>query len=125
MSQPQARPASLELYERYSAQDSGVLAAVAAVNPQLQERLDCGIALAAIADGHSIAAVQCAITRHSPQAQRSGQPEAYAKNVVKQVTSKSAKAANPPVKQPAKANAQSRQQPKRGKAKAKDNGMGY
>ena len=126
VSQPQARPASLELYERYSAQDSGVLAAVAAANPQMQERLDCGIAERAIADGHPIAAVQAAITRHSPEAQRSGQPETYAKNVVKQVTSKTAKAANSPAKQSAKATAQSRQQqPKRGRTKAKDNGMGY
>ena len=75
----------------------------------------------AIADGHPIEAVQQAIARHSPEAQRSGQPDDYAKNVVGQVTSRTDKATHPPSKK--RAQTQSRNSPKR--AKAKDNGMGY
>ena len=65
--------------------DSGVLSAVvAAVNPQLQQRLDSAVVERAIAYGYSTEAVQDGdlpgIVR---QAQRSGQPETYAKNVVK------------------------------------------
>lgn len=71
---------SLQLYERYSAESSGVLSAVVAGNPQLPQRLDSAVVERAIAYGCSTEAVQDAISRHSPAAQRSGQPEVYAKN---------------------------------------------
>ena len=115
------KPASLQLYERYSDQNSGVLAAVAAGNPQLQQRLDSAVVERAIADGQSVEAVQDAIAQHSPEAQRSGQPDAYAKNVVGQVTGGAVKAVDPPSQK--RAQAQSRNPPKR--TKAKDSGMGY
>ena len=119
--EPQAKPPSLQLYERYSSQDSGVLSAIAAGNPQLQQRLDSAVAERAIADGHPIEAVQQAIAQHSPEAQRSGQPDDYAKNVVTQVNHNTAQPTHSPSKK--RAQAQSRNSPKR--AKAKDNGMGY
>ena len=119
--EPQAKPPSLQLYERYSSQDSGVLSAIAAGNPQLQQRLDSAVAERAIADGHPIEAVQQAIARYSPEAQRSGQPDDYAKNVVTQVDHNTAKPTHSPSKK--RTQTQSRNLPKR--AKAKDNGMGY
>ena len=118
---PLAKPASLQLYERYSSQNSGVLSAIAAGNPQLQQRLDSAVAERAIADGHPIEVVQQAIAQHSPEAQRSGQPDDYAKNVVTQVNHNTAQPTHPPSKK--RAQTQSRNSPKR--AKAKDNGMGY
>ena len=118
---PPAKPPSLQLYERYSSQNSGVLSTVAAGNPQLQQRLDSAVVERAIADGHPIEAVQQAIAQHSPEAQRGGQPDAYAKNVVGQVNSRTDKATYPPSKK--RTQPQSRNSPKR--AKAKDNGIGY
>ena len=64
--------------------------AVAAGNPQLQQRLDSAVVKRAIADGHPIEAVQDAIAQHSPEAQRSGQPDTYAKNVVRQANNNTA-----------------------------------
>ncbi|MGB7250025.1 MAG: hypothetical protein WBC73_13890, partial [Phormidesmis sp.] len=118
---PPAKPASLQLYERYSSQNSGVLSTVAAGNPQLQQRLDSAVVESAIADGHPIEAIQQAIAQHSPEAQRNGQPDAYAKNVVRQMASRTEKATYPPSKK--RTQTQSRNSSKR--AKAKDNGMGY
>ena len=115
------KPIAPNLYKRYSSKHSGVLAAVAASNPQLQQQLDRFMAKRAIADGHSIEAIQDAISQHSPEAQRSGQPEVYAKNVVGQTTSDTARVTNSPSQK--RAQTQSRNPPKR--AKAKDNGMGY
>ena len=119
--EPPAKPESLQLYERYSSQNNGVLSAIAAGNPQLQQRLDSAVVERAIADGHPIEAVQQAIAQHSPEAQRSGQPDDYAKNVVTQVNHNTAQPTHSPSKR--RAQTQSRNLPKR--AKAKDNGMGY
>ena len=118
---PPAKPESLQLYERYSSQNSGVLSAIAAGNPQLQQRLDSAVAERAIADGHSTEVVQQAIAQHSPEAQRSGQPDVYAKNAVRQVTSHTDKVTHSTSKK--RTQAHNRNSPKR--AKAKDNGMGY
>lgn len=121
----QEKPIAFNLYERYSSKHRGVLAAVAASNPKLQQQLDRSMAERAITDGQPIEAVQEAIAQHSPAAQEGGQPDVYAKSVVGQVKSGTAKAANVPLKQPAKAQTQSRHPPKQAKTKAKDNGMSY
>ncbi|WP_121971616.1 hypothetical protein [Leptolyngbya sp. BC1307] len=119
--EPPAKPVSLQLYERYSSQNSGVLSAVAAGNSQLQQRLDSSMAESAIADGHATEAVQDAIAQHSPAAQRSGQPKTYAKNVVRYLPDHTDKTPDSTSKK--RAQAQGRNPSKR--AKAKDNGMGY
>ena len=119
--EPPAKPESLQLYERYSSQNNGVLSAIAAGNPQLQQRLDSAVVERAIADGHPIEVVQQAIAQHSPEAQRNGRPGAYAKDVVTQVNRNTAKPTHSPSKK--RAQTQSRNSHKR--AKAKDNGMGY
>jgi antitoxin component of MazEF toxin-antitoxin module len=76
------KPASQRLWEKYSAQNSGVLAAIASNNPQLQENLDRAMADRAIAAGCFPKDVRAAISQHSPQAQKNDQPEVYAKSIV-------------------------------------------
>ncbi len=117
----QEPPIASNLYERYGSQYSGVMAAVAASNPKLQQQLDSFMAKRAIADGHSGEAVQDAISRHSPAAQQSGQPNVYAKNVVTQVKRETAQSTNPTPKQRTQSQGQNRAK----RVKAKDNGMGY
>jgi hypothetical protein len=76
------KPASQRLWEKYSAQNSGVLAAIASGNPQMQADLDRAMADRAIAAGCFPQDVREAIAQHSPQAQKNDQPEAYAKSIV-------------------------------------------
>lgn len=108
-------PARL-LWDRYSAQNSGVLAGVAAGNPALQRSLDQAMAKQAIQAGHSAQEVERAIAQHSPEAQRSGQPEIYAKATVEQV-------ANSLPKKPLQVQSKARTVTRR--TKAQDNGLEY
>ena len=84
---PQEISPSRLLWDRYSAQNSGVLAGVAAGNPSVQRSLDQAMAKQAIQDGHSAKEVEEAIAQHSPIAKQSSQPETYAKAAVEQAAS--------------------------------------
>ncbi|MEO0516301.1 MAG: hypothetical protein AAF171_03260 [Cyanobacteria bacterium P01_A01_bin.116] len=81
---PQEISLSRLLWDRYSSQNSGVLAGVAAGNSSIQRSLDQAIAKQAIQDGHSVKDVEEAIAQHSPLAQQSSQPETYAKAAAEQ-----------------------------------------
>ena len=74
--------ATQQLWEKYSRQNSGVMAAIASRNPQLQSNLDREIAKCAIGDGHPLETIQRAIAHHSPEAKKSAQPDVYAKKIV-------------------------------------------
>jgi hypothetical protein len=121
----QEPPELQQLWEKYSAQNSGVLDAIAAHNPQLREDLDRVMANQAIEDGCPVEMIKEAIAQHSTAAQKSGQPDIYAQNVVAQVERDTAKATQPNPKRPSQAKTQGRQSSKRAKTKANDNGMGY
>ena len=78
-----AKSAAQQLWNKYSGQNTGVMAAK---TPQLQSNLDSAMAKRAIGDGHSIEAIQTAISQHSPEAKKSGQLKNYADGIVKEAT---------------------------------------
>ena len=78
----QAESAMQQLWEKYSHQNSGVMAAIASRNPQIQANLDREMAKCAIGDGHPLETIQRAIAQHSPEAKKSAQPDVYAKKIV-------------------------------------------
>ncbi|KPQ31090.1 MAG: hypothetical protein HLUCCA11_24420 [Phormidesmis priestleyi Ana] len=107
-----------QLWEKYSRQNRGVMAAIAASNPQIQLTLDSELAKQAMQDGHAVGDIQKAISQHSPGAQHSPDAVGYAKAVVekefgnrqKQVQAASVSRSKP-------------RSPQR--SKARDNGYGY
>ena len=113
---PQEISPSRLLWDRYSAQNSGVLAGVAAGNPSVQRSLDQAMAKQAIQDGYSVKEVEEAIAQHSPLAKQSNQPETYAKAAVEQAASSQHKKHSQVQK---KAKAVTR------RTKAKDTGISY
>ncbi|MEL6601713.1 MAG: hypothetical protein AAFP20_00625 [Cyanobacteria bacterium J06614_10] len=113
---PQAISPSRLLWDRYSAQNSGVLAGVAAGNPSVQRSLDQAMAKQAIQDGHSVQEVEEAIAQHSPLAKQSSQPETYAKAAVEQAASSLPKKHS---------QAQNKARTVKRRTKAKDTGISY
>jgi hypothetical protein len=109
---------SRQLWEKYSLPPSGVLAAMAKHNPQLQAMQDGFMAKQAICEGNSAQAVEQAITEHSPSAQRSPDARAYAKGLVEQAAS----AVHKPLKQ-RQAQIKARSQTSK-RAKVRDNDIG-
>ena len=77
-----AESTTQQLWEKYSRQNSGVMAAIASRNPQLQSNLDREMAKCAIGDGHPLETIQRVIAQHSPEAKKSAQPDVYAKKIV-------------------------------------------
>lgn len=114
---PQEKPASLQLWECYNRQNSGVLAAVAANNPSIRLSLDQAMAKQAIQDGHPARDVEDAIAQHSPLAQQNSQPQTYAKAIVEREID--AGKGRTHIRSSAKAHTPAR------RTKAKDNGLGY
>ena len=119
-SQPNQSPEKISpsrlLWDKYSSQNSGVLAGVAAGNPAIQRALDQAMAKQAIQDGHSAREIEEAIAQHSPIAQQSGQPETYAKATVEQAASSLPKKHS---------QVQSKSRAVTRRIKSKDNGLGY
>ena len=114
------KSAAQQLWEQYSRQNNGVMSAIAASTPQLQARLDSEMAKRAMGDGHSLGAIQQAISQHSPAAKTSGQPDVYAQTTVEKA-SKEICEHQQQAPQQAQSSARSHI-PKR--ARSRDNGMG-
>lgn len=105
--------AAQQLWEEYNRQNSGVMAAIASSTPQLQSSLDREMARRAIGDGHPLETVQKAISQHSPEAQKSAQPEVYAKEIVEKETQASRKQIQNQSVRRSKARSQKRDKSKR------------
>lgn len=105
--------AAQQLWEEYNRQNSGVMAAIASSTPQLQSSLDREMARRAIGDGHPLETVQKAISQHSPEAQKSAQPEVYAKKIVEKEAQASRKQIQNQSVRRSKARSQKRDKSKR------------
>ena len=108
-----AESTTQQLWEKYSHQNSGVMAAIASSKPQLQANLDREMAKRAIGDGHSLETVQEVIAQHSPEAKKSAQPDIYAKKIVEKVDQASRKQAQNQSASRSKVRSQKRDKSKR------------